>query len=329
MKKPKKPQCTQELEAYAKENNIAIASRTALKNCGVLYPTKVVPSREENTRRDDDAQAQAPPFEKVAQEYLRSANIDQEPSSSQPCDAVPTLCQQASMSKAETKETQAKKPSAAKKSSEGKKVKAPRKTAVQEFSKPALEDLIASRLLDFTPPAEAASMAPNGSEESNHLKASEGSGLNAVTDTGEPAQMRAGERGKTIELGLRYFFGEAEGKTYTAELRFRAQYAPEQNSAAPQVVPPPAAAHPPMNFTPPQNEAPRILENHAQLNVLDLINERFQALPDAPKNIIHSRQPQIELDCSQSNSKLPAPSTGLAGELNVRKMGKSQRWSKK
>ncbi len=136
------------------------------------------------------------------------------------------------------------------------------------------------------------------------------------------------------DLAIDYFTGAAESRTYTAELRFRAQFT-EQTPAPPVVSeqqPAPEQWSAAESFAPPSDEHARIHQYSDFNNMLDLVDERYQPIPSVNfQQGAVRQQPEVEVEFTQNSSRLSNSSGGLASGLGVTKSTGRQknRWSKK
>lgn len=144
-----------------------------------------------------------------------------------------------------------------------------------------------------------------------------------------------------FNAAMHYFTGQAEGRTYTAELRFRASFTPIQDMKV--TSEPEAASVTDDNdwivadnvFSPAASEAPRVAPPpNSGFNMLDLIDESYRTIPANP-TFSQSRQGQVGLsvDWSQPIAKLPAVQEGLMGGMSGNTKGNGAQyknhWSKR
>jgi hypothetical protein len=120
-----------------------------------------------------------------------------------------------------------------------------------------------------------------------------------------------------FNAAMHYFTGQAPGRTYTAELRFRAAFTPIQDMKVTSEPEPVAETG---NwivadncFTPAASEPPRASANSG-FNMLDLIDQSYTTIQSNP-TFSQSRQasPGLAIDYSQPIAKLPDVQTGLMG----------------
>lgn len=125
-----------------------------------------------------------------------------------------------------------------------------------------------------------------------------------------------------FNAAMHYFTGQAEGRTYTAELRFRASYTPIQDM---KVTSEPETAPTTEDnwivaenvFAPTASEAPRVASPaNSGFNMLDLIDESYRTIQANP-TFSQARQGQagLSVDWSQPIAKLPDVQHGLMGGM--------------
>ncbi|MDZ4836038.1 MAG: hypothetical protein SGJ27_19855 [Candidatus Melainabacteria bacterium] len=153
-----------------------------------------------------------------------------------------------------------------------------------------------------------------------------------------------------FDSAMHYFSASAERMTYTAELRFRANYTPAEKKEAPSEQPPEAAWNHVADenssgsnntfgfkflndFTPPKQDLP--VAPNTGFNMLDLIDEGYRSVQPNP-TFSQTRGPgkvEVAVDWVNSNGRLPPASReGLAAGLGATKAPSNQykkSWSKK
>lgn len=143
-----------------------------------------------------------------------------------------------------------------------------------------------------------------------------------------------------FNAAMHYFTGQAEGRTYTAELRFRASFTPIQDM---KVVSEPEVETAPADnwivaddvFAPAASTAPHMAPPaNSGFSMLDLIDESYRTIQANP-TFSQSRQGQagLSVDWSQPIAKLPDVQTGLMGGMvgNTKGNGAQYKnhWSKR
>jgi hypothetical protein len=144
-----------------------------------------------------------------------------------------------------------------------------------------------------------------------------------------------------FNAAMHYFTGQAEGRTYTAELRFRASFTPIQDMKV--TSEPEAATVTDDNdwivaenvFSPEVSEAARVAPPvNSAFNMLDLIDESYRTIQANP-TFSQSRQGQagLSVDWSQPIAKLPDVQQGLMGGITGNTRGNRAQyrnhWSKR
>jgi len=134
---------------------------------------------------------------------------------------------------------------------------------------------------------------------------------------------------------MHYFTGQAECRTYTAELRFRAQFTPISQN---MVVASAPVQEEEDNWLSADSFVPaRTFEQppspHASFNMLDLIDEGYKPLTANPTYAqVHRGEPGLAIDYSQPIAKLPPVQYGLLGGGSPKRPSNpnsKSRWSKK
>ncbi len=117
---------------------------------------------------------------------------------------------------------------------------------------------------------------------------------------------------------VEYFYGKAEGQTYTAELRFRAKFSEdsdEQASETGQSWDVAESGTGAQSFAPPSFQLQEQPSSSSSFSMLDVIDEGYRVLPSKPQSFASQRQPDVEVGESQSR-RLSAPKKGLGAGLN-------------
>lgn len=326
----RKPLATRELVNYAQDNQIEIASESALKHCGVLQPDT---SRQQSGLFD--ATVEMSPLI-VQDDYVPTVEM-----------SIPAQAEDSTQSE-ETGLLYDPTVDMAKPKIQDKPV-----DSGPSFFKPATHEM-------FTPPPDVVAEQPWGSPQqfqpvqppplppevfskpaARKTRVQEFDIPKMVAEN-SPSPVPPEDEMTEDDAALQYFKGMAKGETYTAELRFRAKFA-EESSAPPvvqeqvqQPVQQQAADtwNPAESFAPPEEEAVRIHQFSNFNNMLDLVDERYQPLPSANfQQGAQRQQPEVEVEFTQNSSKLSQRSGGLAGNLgagNSKPAGKTKnRWAKK
>ncbi len=137
-----------------------------------------------------------------------------------------------------------------------------------------------------------------------------------------------------FDSAMHYFSAAAERMTYTAELRFRANYTPEQKKAQ-TAAPPPEASWNQVSddassgsnntfgfkflndFEPPSTPLPAVPQRGSAFNMLDLIDEGYKTVQPNP-TFAQTRGPgkvEVAVDWVNNGGRLPASREGLGGNL--------------
>jgi hypothetical protein len=137
-----------------------------------------------------------------------------------------------------------------------------------------------------------------------------------------------------FDSAMHYFSAAAERMTYTAELRFRANYTPEEKKAQ-AAAPPPEASWNQVSddassgsnntfgfkflndFEPPSTPLPPMQQKGSAFNMLDLIDEGYKTVQPNP-TFAQTRGPgkvEVAVDWVNNGGRLPASREGLGGNL--------------
>lgn len=321
----RKPLATRELVNYAQDNQIEIASESALKHCGVLQP--------DTSRQQSD---------------LFDATVEMTPLVVEVSDYEPTVEMTLPDHQEETGLLYDPTVDMVKPKIQDKPV-----DSGPSFFKPATHEM-------FTPPPDVVAEQTWGSPQPfqpmqppplpPEVFSKPGPRKTRVQEfdipkmvaENSPSPLPPQDEMTEDDAALEYFKGMAKGETYTAELRFRAKFAEE--SSAPPVVQEQAQPqiqqqaddtwNPAESFAPPEEEAARIHQFSNFNNMLDLVDERYQPLPSVNfQQGAQRQQAEVEVEFTQNSSKLSQRSGGLAGNLgagNSKPAGKTKnRWAKK
>ncbi|HZT34416.1 MAG TPA: hypothetical protein VFA15_00740, partial [Nitrososphaera sp.] len=299
-KERRKPLNTQELHNYASEQNIEIASDSALKNCGVLFPGKneiisfAPPSADEVPQAGEEISF-APPM--VQDRIITQETIFDSREISPATDA--STCAWA----------------------------APPAPAVADEQPSLAPPVVQEAPITFQ---SSYSAPPNMPEMPAY-------NYDSFSFEHDPASA-ASDGLQSGEIAHPYFTGAPERQTYTAELRFRSQFSSQQEAQLPEPeLAPPVVSEEKWNsvqdFSPSEDSESSGVSLHPSINMLDVLDSRYESVPSsgAPQQFVPSSPVEVKVEYSQTDSRLSSTPGGLAGGLNVqskRGQGKGKnRWS--
>lgn len=205
-------------------------------------------------------------------------------------------------------------------------------------------------MLDSAPPA--ADLAPRARRKTRMTLVQEFDISKLVVETETQSQKVIPiETVDDFNSAMHYFTGQAEGRTYTAELRFRASFTPIQEmkvTSEPEAMPSQSSSIDSTDtidstgagwivadncFSPEASEQAKPVANSG-FSMLDLIDEGYRTLQANP-TFAQSRQAAsgLAIDYSQPIAKLPPVSTGLMGGVSGGTKGSGAQykghWSKR
>ncbi|MGD9684886.1 MAG: hypothetical protein AB7W16_27280 [Candidatus Obscuribacterales bacterium] len=144
--------------------------------------------------------------------------------------------------------------------------------------------------------------------------------------------------------GFHYFSGAAEGKTYTAELRFRNQFAADQaENQSKQDSPRMEAADQeqwnslsdfspePMDFSPDAVDPNSEETDSSSMSMLAIIDEGYQPLNPTPRGYL-SRPAEVRVNYGENESSLSSRPDGLMGGglgESIRQAINGKKWAKR